>query len=259
MSFITDDQNPLAQLVELKSSLALKDDTADNHDLLVELRINPDEIEEDRIGTISVEILEATLSVDFSGLKVAPKTRHGQGETGGKTRKELQRETIISTTSETDKKKSADASVGASATGPEGKAGIGGSSSKHYAETAMHRQSESVTEDFYPVRALSDDRWKVTMQDGGPLNDAFLDNDRLCEVSEVREANRKGAMTSLVAKQKHVKITLERKASVIAVPFSRNQQALMNIVIAKSLHERSGSSEYSGHLVFSQSTISDEG
>jgi hypothetical protein len=83
MKFISDDQNPLAQLVELKSSLAPNDDVAGNHDLLVEWRINQDEIEEGRVGTIRVEIQEATLSVDFSGLQVIPKTRHGQGETGG--------------------------------------------------------------------------------------------------------------------------------------------------------------------------------
>jgi hypothetical protein len=202
---------------------------------------------------------EATISVDFSGLKVVPKTRHGQGETGGKTRKELQKETIVSMTGETDKKRNVDALVGASATGPEGKLGLGGSSSKHNTETVTRRESESVTEDFYPVRALSFDRWKVTTKDGGPLNDAFLDNDRLCEVSEVREANRKGAVTTLVVKQKHVNIELERKASLFALPFTRNQQALMNIVVAKSLHEHSGREEYSGELVFSQSTISDEG
>ena len=259
MQFTSDDQNPLAQLVELKSSLAPKDDGAGDHDLLVELRINPDEIEEDRVGTIRVGIQEATLSVEFSGLDVVPKTRHGQGETGGKTRMELQRETVTSTTNETDRTRNADASVGASAVGPEGKLGIGGSSSRRNAETVTHRESETVSEDFYPVRALSDDRWKIAMKDGSSLNDAFLDNDRLCEVSEVREANRKGVVSSLAVKQKHLKIELERKASFFTSPLSTTQQALMKIVIAKSLHERIESSGYSGYVLFSQSTISDEG
>jgi hypothetical protein len=259
MDFISDDQNPLAQLVQLKSRLAPKDGIEGGHDLLMELRINPDEIEEDRVGTIRVGIQEATLSVEFSGLDVVPKTRHGQGETGGKTRKELQRETVTSTTNETDKKRSADASVGASAIGPEGKLGIGGSSSKRKEETVTHRESETVTEEFYPVRAISDDRWKITMKDGSPLDQAFMDGDRLCEVSEVREANRKGVVSSLAVKQKHLKVELEQKASFLTSPLSTTQQALMKIVIAKSLHERIESGGYSGYVVFSQSTISDEG
>jgi len=259
MDFTSDDQNPLAQLVQLKSRLAPKDDIVGNHDLLVELRINPDEIEEDRVGTIRVGIQEATLSVEFSGLDIVPKTRHGQGETGGKTRKELQRETVTSTTNETDKKRSADASVGASAIGPEGKLGIGGSSSRRKEETVTHRESETVTEEFYPVRAISDDRWQITMKAGSPLDQAFLDNDRLCEVSEVREANRKGVVSSLAVKQKHLKLELEQKASIFTSPLSTTQQALMKIVIAKSLHERSETSGYSGYVVFSRSTVSDEG
>ena len=258
MNYFSDDQNPLAQLIELKSSLVPKNETFGNFDLVVELRINPDEIEEDRIGTIRVELLEATLFADFSGLRVVPKTRHGQGETGGTARIELQREIVTSKTSETEKKRSADASLVASGVGPEGKLGLSGNLSKLNAETITLRESESSIEDFYPVRALSDDRWKIANREGGPLNTAFLDNDRLCEVSEVQEANFKGVVTSVAAKQKHVRIKLEQKASILAAPFTRNQQALMNIVIAKSLHERGQTSDYSGFLVFSQSTISDE-
>lgn len=258
MDFFSDDQNPFAQLVELKSNLAPKDGIDVGHDLLMELRINPDEIEEDRVGTIRVEIQEAILSVDLCGLEVVPKTRHGQGETGGKTRKELKRDTTVTTTNETDKKRGADVSVGASAVGPEGKVGLAGSSFKRNAETVTHRESETVTEDFYSVRALTDDRWKVSSKDGSPLDGAFLDGDRLCEVSEARGANRKGVVSSLTAKQKHIKIGLEQKASLFTSPLSTTQQALMKIVIAKGLQERSGGG-YSGYVLFSRSTISDEG
>jgi len=259
MRFTAEDQNPLAQLVELKTNLAPKECTEGNHDLLVELRVNPDEIEEDRIGTISVEIMEATLSVDFLGLKVVSKTRHGQGETGGRAKREVQRETTVSTTTASAKEKSAHLSAGASADGPKASAGLGAKSSNGDSETVTVRENESVTEEFYPVRAMSDDRWKVTMRDGSALEDAFMDNDRLCEVTELREANRKGAVTSLVVKQKHINIRLERKASIFSPPFTRNQQSLMNILIAKSLHERSGSRNYAGELVFSRSSVFDEG
>lgn len=259
MDFNSDDQNPLIHLVELKTRLAPKDDVAGNHDLLVELRINPDEIKEDKVGTISVKILEAMLSLNFSGLKAVAKTKHGQEETGGKTRKELQREIVTSTSSETEKKRGIDASVNASVAGPGAKAGISRSSSEHNAESLTQRESETVTEDFYPVRSQSGDRWKVSSKDGMPLDRAFLDDDRLCEVSEVRGANRKGVVSSLAVKEKHLKIELEQRASVFTSPLSTTQQALMRIIIAKSLHERSESGEYSGYVVFSQSTISDEG
>lgn len=259
MSFISDNQNPLADLVELKSKLSSPDEMDDRRHLVVELRIQPDEIEEERLGTFTVAIEEALLAVDFYGLEVVPRTRHGQDDPGGKTTRSVEREITETSTTQAGKCGGFEASVGASAAGPIGKLGLNRSSSTNDGETLVAREKESFSKNHHPVKAMSNDRWRITMPDRVPLDAAFLDDNSLCQVTAVRGANRLAVVSRVSVKQKHLILNLERNTSIIPRSLSNNQTKLMKILVAKSLHEGQKTDKYAGEIVFSRSTISDEG
>ncbi|TPI63949.1 hypothetical protein FJ417_03335 [Mesorhizobium sp. B3-1-7] len=259
MTFKSNNQNPLGQLVELKTKLVPDDDQGSANTLLVELRANPEEIE-DKIGTISVSIKEATLVLTLHGLDIVSKSRLGQPTTGAPVHRELQRETTITTAHSTADEGKAGLSVGISTEGPKAELKVGIGSSENMSASLIRRETEIIREEFHPVRAISGDRWKVTMKDGGALDATFLDGDPLCRTTSVKGANLLGVESEVIVKQKHLDVKLDRDPSWLSLRFPRttNQQKIMKVLIAKSLHEKSGTGDFDGELTFSRSSVFDE-
>jgi hypothetical protein len=112
-------ENQFPDLVEVTAALASTEEAAGYYELSVELRVHPCEIEEE-IGRISVEIFEATLSLDIGGVNIVPKTRFGQPVLAAVIHRDVQLEetTNISTDNESSKALKGYGSAAVSISGP---------------------------------------------------------------------------------------------------------------------------------------------
>ncbi|MBZ9940155.1 hypothetical protein LB533_03450 [Mesorhizobium sp. BR1-1-13] len=258
MTFKSSHLNPLSQLVELKTHL-LDDAEGQSQSLVVELRANPQEVE-DKIGTISVEIREATLALDISGMEIVPKTRIGQSETAVPALREVHRETTIATVRASSEGGKAGVSVGITASGPEAGVQLGVAASDSSSASITRRDTEMIKDVFHPVRAQSGDRWKVSMENGGALDATFLDGDVLCKLSRVKGANLVGVESRIVVKQKHINVKLDADKGFLSLRFPRsaNQAKIMKVLINKSLNDKSGNADFAGEITFSKSSSCDE-
>jgi hypothetical protein len=255
VKFKAEHDNPLPDLVELKTKISPKEDGDNSHELLVELRIHPFEIEES-IGTIAVEISEAVLSVQFAGLEVVPRTKLGNPVMAPKVRQEVQRERSVTQTAENEKTRSASASAGGSLTGAELKVEGRRSSSEKSGQSANEKTTSTDVIERHQVKAVGNDNWKIT---GAPLDGVYVDHEPLCEVTPVAGKNRHGVEAQLVVKQKHVKAELIASTSWFSSIQSINQKKIAKVLIAKSLHAAGSDQPFDGKFVFGKSQSFDEG
>ncbi|MCZ7448139.1 hypothetical protein [Rhizobium rhizogenes] len=75
MTLRATDTNPFPGLSEVKTSLV--DAGSHSYELLTELRIHPTEVEGEK-HTVSVEVLEATITLELEGLDIVPQSKRGQ-------------------------------------------------------------------------------------------------------------------------------------------------------------------------------------
>jgi hypothetical protein len=252
VKFKSDHDNPLPDLVELKTKVSPKEGDDHAHNLLVELRVHPFEIEES-IGTITVEISEAVLSVQFTGLEVVPRTKLGNPVMATKVRQEVQRERSVTQTADTEKTRSASASGGASLTGIDGKVEGSRRSTEKAGQSVGEKTTSTDVIERHQVKAIGNDNWKIT---GAPLDGVYIDHEPLCEVTPVAGKNRVGVEAELVVKQKHVKADLTAGGAWFS---SVNQKKIAKVLIAKSLHAAGSDKPFEGKFVFGKSQSFDEG
>jgi hypothetical protein len=77
LPFSSRDQNPVPDLVEVKARVVPCEGDDNRFKLLFELRIHPSQLEE-QIGTVEVELFEATLSLYLYGMQTVSKSKLGQ-------------------------------------------------------------------------------------------------------------------------------------------------------------------------------------
>jgi hypothetical protein len=258
MTFVSENNNALRNIVELKTKVTAKEDDCDKHEVLMELRIHPNEID-DKIGTIAVEVVQAFLDVDFSGLEVVAKTKLGQPVKDLKVRREVQRERSVTTSEDHEKTGSLEGSGGVSTTGGNIQGKTKREKTDKSGESVTKKESTTDVSEFYRVCARGDDIWRISEEDNSTLDGVYIDNDPLCEVTRISGSNRVSVDAELMVKQKHLKTKLIPKRRYMDVFNTNNQQKLLNIIIAKSLHEAGSDRPFDGMLVFAKSRSIDEG
>ncbi|MBS3850499.1 hypothetical protein KD146_17505 [Devosia sp. BSSL-BM10] len=256
MAFRVKNYNPLPDLAELTTVVPAEDDTATSHQLNVELRIHPHEIE-DEVGTVMVSFTEATLSLELSGLSVVPKSKLGQPLVTPNVRK-ITRERVI--TAAVDETKEGRVALGATlnAVTPEGSAELSRGSSTNVAQSTTVTDSEDITSSHIPVKAIGNDNWLIRADGGGPLDGVFLEYDTLCEVTATWGQNHLSMTSSLYVRQRHAKFDFTPKPGLFSGLKSLNQRRLMEILISKSLHNAISEAPFSGSICLAESEASDE-
>jgi hypothetical protein len=258
MKFVSEHKNPLPDLVELKTKVAAKEGDNDKLEMLVELRIHPHEIDE-TIGTITVEITEAILSVEFSGLEAVPKTKRGQPILDPIVRREVQRERSVSTSADHEKIGRLGGSFGLSTTGGTAKVEARGSTTSKTGEIVTEKETKTDSSEFYRVLAIGNDNWRISEENAAPLDGVYVDHDPLCEVTPIPGSNRAGVEAKLVVRQRHVKTKLASDRSWWRLPRDNNKQKIADILIAKCLHAAGSDQPFDGKFVFAKSQSIDEG
>jgi hypothetical protein len=255
MPIVSRNENPFPDLVEVTATLVSTEEAASNYDLLVELRVHPCEIEEE-IGTISVEIFEATLSLDIGGVNIVPKTKFGQPVLAAVIHRDVQFEetTNISTDNETSQALKGSGSAAFSISGPklEGKTeGKQEAKEKSSSGTTLKKSTTEEAE-FHRIKAMGNDNWKISMEGKKPLDGVFIDNEPLCKLSPTAGGNRIYAATELVVKQRHMNTELvsPKKAGFFR---TNNQVKIASIVMKKSLNSIiSPGKRFDGTLIFAK-------
>lgn len=261
MPIVSRNENPFPDLVEVTAALVPTEEAAGHYELSIELRVHPCEIEEE-IGRISVEIFEATLSLDIGGLNIVPKTRFGQPVLATVIHRDVQFEetTNISTDNETSHAFKASGSAAVSISGPklEGKTeGKREAKEKSSSGTTLKKTTTEEAE-FHRIKAIGNDNWKLSMEGKKPLDGVFIDNEPLCKLAAISGNNRIYAETQLVVKQRHMKTELIGRKKI---PFfgTINQAKIAEIVMKKSLHGTiSPGKPFDGLLIFARTESSSE-
>jgi hypothetical protein len=258
VKFKSEHQNPLPDLVELMTRIAPKDGDDTAHEILVELRVHPHEIEES-FGTIGVEISEAILSLQLSGLEVVPGTKFSNPVIDSKTQQEVHLERKVTDSTDNARTQSGGFAFSSSAIGLVGKIEASRVSSEQTGQSVSDRTSRTDLVEHYHVKAIGNDNWKICGRANGPLDGVYVNNQSLCEVAPVANANRVGAETELVVRQRHLKAEMVSDQSWFASLVSTNQKKIAKILIAKSLHEAASDEAFDGKFVFAKSQSFDEG
>ena len=256
MAFKVSNENPVRDLVELKTKISEDDgDRALTH-VEVELRIHPHEIE-DVMGTLWVGFTQATLALEIVGLEVAPNSKFGQ-PLAGPTKREVTRETTSGATNDTSTEGKGGVAAKLSALDPSVSFDLSGGASDKRSASHSLKETETVSTTHIPVRAVGSDKWTITSETG-ILDAVYLNFDRLCSLTPVWGGNRQAMTSHLLVKQKHMRSSLEpRDGMVNAIIQTLNQKRIANILTAKSIHGEITSAPYAGVLCLARSEASDE-
>ena len=262
MPIVSRSESPFPDLVEVTAALVSTEEAASNYELSVELRVHPCEIEEE-IGRISVEIFEATLSLDIGGVTIAPKTRFGQPVLAAIIRRDVQLEetTNISTDNETSQAVKGSGSAAFSISGPKVEGKIEGKQEAKEKSSSGNAVKKSTTEEveFHRIKAIGNDNWKLSMEGKKPLDGVFIDNEPLCKLSAIAGSNRIYAETKLVVKQRHMKTELIAPKKTTIFFRTNNRAKIAEIVMKKSLHSTiSPGKPFDRSLIFARTESSSE-
>jgi hypothetical protein len=253
---VTRNENPLPDLVEVKATLVSGDETGENYDLSIELRVHPCEIEEE-IGIISIEIIDAILSLDISGVNIVPKTKFGQPVLAPLIKQEVQIEetTNLSNDNETAQAFGGSGDAGLSLGVPKLQGKIEGKREAKVKSSSAATLKKSTTEEteFHRVKAIGNDNWRIAAEANKPLDGVFIDNEPLCKLSPVAGSNRIYAETEFVCKQRNINAKLITPKGVNRFFQTDKQAKIAAILIKKSLSSNiSNAKKFDGTLVFSR-------
>jgi hypothetical protein len=259
---ISRNENPFPDLVEVKAALLVNDELEVSCDLSVELRVHPCEIEEE-IGIISLEISEATLSLDISGANILPKTKLGQPVLSPIVRREIQLEetTNLSQNNEMARAFTGSGSVALSILGhkTQGNAEAKREAREKSSSDATFKKSTTEEREFYRVKAVGNDDWKIAEEGGKSLDGVYIDNEPLCKLSPVSGSNRISAETELIVKQRNMKAKLISPKGLGSLLQTNNQKKIAAILIKKSLNSTISGKKFEGVLVFARTQSFNEG
>ncbi|TBC66364.1 hypothetical protein ELH27_27485 (plasmid) [Rhizobium leguminosarum] len=260
MRFFPNHTNPLPQIVELKSAVSENREDPATFDLQVELGIFQDEITIDR-ATISVSLKQASLSMDLQGLEVVEKSKLGIDHTPSKLTMKATSESTIQTSVE--RTRAFEAIVSGELTPlTQGLKGSGSRSGKEInAAVATLKENRETQVDFYPVKAVGNDTWRITDAAGANLDRTFLHYEKLCGLRmKATKPNRVATSLSVHAPQKHINAEIIRDGrGALMSRVGVNKEKVIRILVAKGLHEATSQIEYDGLVTFSVSTTEYEG
>jgi hypothetical protein len=239
------DRNSIPELVELTMVVSKAENTPDESNVHVDLRVSPTQLEGPDDLSISVSVKRVTLSLDLAGLHIAPHSRFGELL---KPNIDVQEKTL-KTEASIEGEIKGDAGFKVSATAlPEINLSAGGK------RTAKTTNSVSSTEKqtHVRVRARGNQTWDVTeppWEDVKHLDATYLNNDVLCKVRSQKGANVRSVQLTAFAKQKE--LVLSAKSKSVFQFRSTNHERLLKVLIGKALSSSSG--EYNGIVTFSSS------
>lgn len=241
------DQNAIPELIEVIMR-ATKSDNEEHRDIRVELRINSITIGDDDDLEFIVQLYRAGLALDLSGFEVIPRSRHGepakandvlvehkttqehvrQGEVGGGAEFSLSQHPTLS-------------------------AKISGSAASKVTESVTSQEIHNRLR----VKARGNLTWEIAEPGGEamPLGDTYLNDDVLCKVKAMEGANMLAMKLEAFARKRDLRISLLSKFRTFSLK-NKNQEKMLNAVIAKALSYRTGNG---GILTFSVSEIVVEG
>ncbi|MCG7572393.1 hypothetical protein MHM39_02340 [Phaeobacter sp. CNT1-3] len=238
-------QNSFPDLCELL--VEYQDNTEDENiqNCMVVLRVSTGEVQ---LGDheCTVEFNRLYISVDHEGMEVVSGSLFGEP----KKPNEVNRTSELAHKRDTKRNSSGALDISRTAFAANSKTEFG------YSE-AMNQDiivREEGTE--LRVKARPNLRWEVREPDGTPLNSTLLLNDRLVAFSKHSTANRRRSSLSLRAKQRDIQIkphSGDAKTEKLFAYLTTNKKRLLDIFIAKSLHEAATSSQpYRGEILISQ-------
>ena len=255
MSFYNENQNPLPNIVELNSRLVPGSSGENECALMAELRIHPNEIEEE-IGTITIEIEEATLSAEFHGLEVIPNSKLFDHQQLAVISQDIDSETTTTDLNESENAQSGGVEANLSPI----KAGISmdikSQKSKKTGSSTALTVRQSSTSKFVVVKAVGNNNWQIQKPKKGKLDGRYLGDEALCKLNTVKGTNRVVSQLELVVKQRHLKVEMfseDAGKPGFLSRFSNNQKKIMGVVIAKSLHKIGSDKQYTGSVIFARS------
>ena len=258
MKFKSEHENPLPDLVELKTQVSAKEGEEDTQNVLVELRVHPHEIEE-TFGVISVGISEAILSMEFNGLEVVPRSKLGDPVVPTRTRQEVVHESSVTHSSDVSRTKSGGGKLAASATSLDGSAEYNRGTSEQSGKIVTEQSTRTEVIEHQHVKAIGHDNWKISAGQDTKLDGVYINHDTLCEVTPVAGMNRVGVEAAFVVRQRHLKAELVGDQSWWPSLPSTNQKRIAQVLIAKSLHESASGEPFDGKFIFANSQSFDEG
>lgn len=260
LRFKTDHQNPLRQLVELsvdiRTDCSPSNATRDQqHAILADLRIHPAEIEAE-FGAFEVSFAEATLSVDFTGLKSVSTSKYGNELIPAIVTTQVSAETTQSDTNETETSGSLGIAVNLSPTVASGKASGSQERKRSASRTHASKLSTTVAARHHNVKAVGNDDWKIFPSPGASfLEGVYIDAKYICLADEIAGANRIGVDAKLLVQKRHVKVKVVHCDSWLITP---TKTKMLNILIGKCVQRHSGGDNFDGPLILSRSRVHDE-
>jgi hypothetical protein len=241
------DINSVPELVEFTMVVSKSNESLEEGNVNVDLRVGPALVEGPDDLTISVSVKRLILSLDLAGLKIAPGSRFGELL---KPNTEIQERSVTSeTTVEGELKGGLGVKLDATIV-PQVDFSTGGR------RTAKTTSSTSSTERLTHtrVRARGNQTWDVTeppWEETKYLDATYLNNDLLCKVHLQKGANTRIVQLTAFAKQKELIISTKSKS---AFGFrSTNHERLMKVLIGKALSASGG--KYNGIVTFSSSEV----
>lgn len=259
MPFYPNDTNPLPQIVGLKSVVKENGDDPTNFDLRVELGIFQDEVTVDR-ATIAVSLKQASLSMDLQGLDVVEKSKYGIDHMPSKMTTKTTSESTVQ--SSVEKTRAFEAIVSGELTPlTQGLKGSGSRSGTQVdSALATLKENRETLVDFYPVKAVGNDTWRITDAGGANLDRTFLNYDTLCGLRmKPAKPNHVATSLSVHAPQKHINAEIVRDGRGFMSRVGSNKEKVIGILVAKGLHDATSRVEYDGLVTFSVSTTEYEG
>ncbi|MDX1216285.1 hypothetical protein GOL99_12145 [Sinorhizobium medicae] len=218
-----------------------------------------DEVTVDR-ATITVSIKQASLSMDLEGLDVVEKSKYGIDHTPSKLTMKSTSESTVQTSVE--KTRAFEAIVSGELTPLTQNLKASGSRSGKEVDTAVAtlKENRETQIDFYPVKAVGNDTWRVTDAAGASLDRTYLNYDTLCGLRmKPAKPNHVATSLSVHAPQKHINAEIVRDGRTLMSRVGANKEKVIGILVAKGLHEASSRVEYNGLVTFSVSTTDYEG
>lgn len=259
MPFFPNDTNPLPQIVELKSVVKENGRDPTTFDLQVELGIFQDEVTVDR-ATIAVSLKQASLSMNLEGLDVVEKSKYGIDHTPSKLTTKATSESTVQTSVE--KTRAFEAIVSGELTPLTQGVKASGTRSGKQVDTAMAilKENRETQIDFYPVKAVGNNTWRITDAAGANLDRTYLNYDTLCGLRmKSAKPNQVATSLSVHAPQKHINAEIVRDGRTLISRVGSNKEKVIGILVAKGLHEATSKVEYNGLITFSVSATEYEG
>lgn len=258
MPFHSHDISPLSDLVDLKSVVKEDPENPEHHNLEVELGIFETEVVVDK-ATIAVSLKQATLALDLEGLDVVERSKYGVDHVPSKLTSKISSETTLTTTVEKSKATEAIISGEVSAIVQSAKASGSRQVKESNAASALLKETREIQVDYYPVKAVGGDKWRITDVSGKPLDSTFLNYDKLCGLKpKAGRPNRMASTLSVVARQRDMNAMIVKDTRLLS-RVGTNKEKVIGILVAKGLHEAVSEVEYEGLVTLSVSKAEHEG